>query len=118
MRRLTDFFRRLFRRPAKKEEVSVTEQGTLQGMEHSIAQHDTVQHSEPMVSRATTQQRRDTPLPPRRSVVVKHAGSQAGRQDVGRFMKHGKQLPHYRKSVKAKIQPEKEDEDEDYSFSD
>lgn len=32
-------------------------------------------------------------------------------QDVSRFMKHGHQAPWYRKSVKAKIQP---DEEEDY----
>jgi len=29
-------------------------------------------------------------------------------QDVGRFMKHGHQAPWYRKSVKAKVQPEEE----------
>jgi len=29
-------------------------------------------------------------------------------QDIGRFMKHGRQAPWYRKSVKAKIQPEDE----------
>lgn len=29
-------------------------------------------------------------------------------REVGRFMKHGRQLPEYRKSVKARIQPEEE----------
>lgn len=42
-------------------------------------------------------------------VFVPRAGVQATRQDVGKFMKHGKQSSYYRKSVKAKIQPEDED---------
>ena len=45
------------------------------------------------------------PPRPRRTIVVK-AGRQATRQDVSKFMKHGKQAPWYRKSVKAKIKPE------------
>jgi hypothetical protein len=35
----------------------------------------------------------------------------AVKQDIGKFMKHGHQAPYYRKSIKAKIQP---DEEEDY----
>lgn len=34
----------------------------------------------------------------------------ASQQDIGRFMKHGKQLPYYRKSVKAKVQPEEDEQ--------
>jgi len=41
--------------------------------------------------------------------VVPKAGGQATRQDVGKFMKHGRQAPYYRKSVKAKVKPEDED---------
>ena len=44
---------------------------------------------------------------PNRYVPV--AGSQATRQDIGRFMSHGRQSKGYRKSVKAKIQPEEND---------
>lgn len=43
-----------------------------------------------------------------RLLVVRKAGSAASRQDVGRFMKHGHQLPGYRKSVKAKVNPEED----------
>ena len=50
---------------------------------------------------------------PHEPFVIRKMGSQAGKQDIGRFMKHGHQAPWYRKSVKAKVQPE-EDEDEDY----
>lgn len=37
---------------------------------------------------------------------VRKPGSQATRQNIGRFMKHGRQLKQYRASVKAKVQPE------------
>jgi len=34
----------------------------------------------------------------------------ATRQDIGKFMKHGKQLPYYRRSVKVKVQPEEDEQ--------
>lgn len=37
-------------------------------------------------------------------------GRQATRQDISRFMKHGRQASWYRKSVKAKKRPEDENE--------
>jgi len=37
---------------------------------------------------------------------VPKPGRQATRQDISRFMKHGRQTPWYRKSVKAKKKPE------------
>jgi len=40
--------------------------------------------------------------------TVRRAGEQATRKDVSKFMKHGRQAPWYRKSVKAKIQPVEE----------
>jgi len=40
-----------------------------------------------------------------RRYVPKH-GHQATRQDISRFMKHGRQASWYRKSVKAKKRPE------------
>jgi len=43
---------------------------------------------------------------PNRYVPV--AGSQAIHQDIGRFMKHGRQASYYRKSIKARIQPNEE----------
>ena len=50
------------------------------------------------------------PQPHRRHVrttLVPKAGRKAIHQDISRFMKHrGKWSPEYRKSVKAKIQPE------------
>ena len=42
---------------------------------------------------------------PMRRYVPKH-GHQATRQDISRFMKHGRQASWYRKSVKAKKRPE------------
>lgn len=36
-------------------------------------------------------------------------------QPVGRFMKHGKQLPGYRKSTKTKISPEEEEDNANLS---
>jgi hypothetical protein len=45
---------------------------------------------------------------PHPRVIVPKAGNQAIHQDVSKFMKHGKQSPIYRKSVKAKIQPEED----------
>ena len=36
------------------------------------------------------------------ALFVQKPGSQATRQDVGKFMKHGRQLPSYRKSIKTK----------------
>ena len=42
-------------------------------------------------------------------ILVPKAGRQASRQDIGKFMKHGHQASWYRKSVKAKVQPEDED---------
>ena len=42
-------------------------------------------------------------------VTVKKAGSQATRQDVGKFMKHStRQLKTYRKSIKSKKDPNEE----------
>ena len=41
-----------------------------------------------------------------RSVMVPKAGRQATRQDIGKFMKHGRQASRYRKSVKAEKKPE------------
>jgi len=48
-------------------------------------------------------------VPEKVSMFVAKAGRQATRQDVGHFMKHGRQAPYYRKSVKAKVKPEEED---------
>ena len=46
-----------------------------------------------------------------RDHVDPHLGRpRAVNQDVSRFMKHGRQASYYRKSVKAKIQPEEEDD--------
>lgn len=42
-------------------------------------------------------------------IIVTKTGSQATRQDYGKFMKHGHQTPYYRKSIKAKVKPEDED---------
>jgi hypothetical protein len=46
----------------------------------------------------------------RRGIPLPKAGQKATRQDVSKFMKHGHQAPWYRKSVKAKIQPEEEED--------
>ena len=40
------------------------------------------------------------------SLRVPKAGRQATRQDISRFMKHGRQASWYRKSVKARKRPE------------
>ena len=47
--------------------------------------------------------------PEKVKLFVKKLGTQATRQDYGKFMKHGHQASWYRKSVKAKVQPEEED---------
>jgi len=41
-----------------------------------------------------------------RPIVVRRPGSQATRQDIGKFMKHGRQSKMYRTSIKAKVNPE------------
>lgn len=46
---------------------------------------------------------------PSEPILVKKAGNQATRQNIQHFMKHGRQAPWYRKSVKAKIKPEEDD---------
>lgn len=43
-------------------------------------------------------------------IRVPKAGSQAIRKGYGKFMKHGRQHSTYRKSVKAKKQPEEGEE--------
>ena len=45
-----------------------------------------------------------------RGIPLPKVGQKATQQNVGKFMKHGKQLKSYRKSVKAKIQPEEEED--------
>ena len=46
----------------------------------------------------------------RRLYIPKHfkPGQQAIAKGYGKFMKHGKQLPSYRKSTKARVQPEED----------
>jgi len=44
-------------------------------------------------------------------VRIPKAGSQATRQDISKFMKHGRQSPTYRKSIKAKVNPEDDEDD-------
>jgi hypothetical protein len=44
---------------------------------------------------------------PNRYVPV--AGSQAIHQDISKFMKHGRQTLEYRRSCKARIQPDEDD---------
>ena len=48
-------------------------------------------------------------VPRVRATYVPKPGQKATRQDMGKFMKHGRQAPWYRKSVKAKKRPEEED---------
>jgi hypothetical protein len=43
-----------------------------------------------------------------RTLFVPKPGSKAARKDVGKFMKHGKQLPGYRVSIKAKKKPDED----------
>lgn len=43
------------------------------------------------------------------TISIPKAGNRASRQNVSKFMKHGRQAPWYRKSVKARIQPEEEE---------
>jgi hypothetical protein len=111
MGRIAEFFRKLFRRPAKaameRSASHRVECSTPQAIEHTATQHDTVQHSEP---RTVSRQEIVNVSWPRSPVVVKHAGFQASRQPVGRFMKHGHQAPWYRKTVKAKVRPDQEEE--------
>lgn len=45
---------------------------------------------------------------PKRFTNIPKAGHQAVNQDVSKFMKHGRQSPLYRKSIKAKVKPEEE----------
>lgn len=42
------------------------------------------------------------------SLSGKETGSQASRQDIGKFIHHGRQSSMYRKSIKAKKNPEDE----------
>jgi hypothetical protein len=79
LKRISLFFRRLLHRSFKKAEAA----------------HEREKPKEEWIY----------PPRPRRTIVVK-AGRQATRQDVSKFMKHGKQASWYRKSVKAKIKPE------------
>lgn len=57
-----------------------------------------------------------TPPKPRRRIRprirrrMQKSGAQATRQDIGKFMKHGRQSSYYRGTVKARVQPEEEEE--------
>lgn len=42
-------------------------------------------------------------------LYVPKIGRNATKQDISRFMKHGRQAPWYRKSIKAKVKPEEDD---------
>ena len=44
----------------------------------------------------------------RAPLFVPKIGFNAERQDISKFMKHGRQLKTYRKSIKAKIRPEED----------
>lgn len=106
MSRIIEFFKRLFK---KQEPNPITEynkakdalglatkklveKGIDVGLDYLANKPKTEPFNEP----------RYTPL------FVPKPGSQATSQDIGKFMHHGKQAPYYRKSVKAKIQPEDE----------
>lgn len=41
-------------------------------------------------------------------VFVNRRGSQATHQDISKFMKHGRQSPQYRKSMKQHLSPEED----------
>jgi hypothetical protein len=46
---------------------------------------------------------------PHAPILISKPGSKASRQDISKFMKHsGRQLPSYRKSIKAKKKPEED----------
>lgn len=85
MGKVTDFFRRLLHYPIKKKEVVHEHK---RGSEQQRAPREELLFDRPL--------------------VVRRPGDQATKQDIGKFMRHGRQLPHYRKSVKAKVKPEEE----------
>jgi hypothetical protein len=47
----------------------------------------------------------------RRRLIVGHAGQQATRKPLDKFMKHGHQAKWYRRTVKAKVRPEEPEDD-------
>ena len=46
-------------------------------------------------------------------MLVQKAGSQASRQDISKFMKHGRQSPMYRRSIAQKKNPDDEIDEAD-----
>jgi hypothetical protein len=93
MRKLVDFLRKLLHRPIEKAEVTCEPIELVQ--DKTTSEEERVMRSEPLLSA--------------RAIVVRRSGVQATRQDIGKFMKHGRQAPWYRKSVKAKVKLEDED---------
>ena len=93
MGKVIDFLRKLLHCPIEKK-VAVREPIEL-AQDKTASEQQRVMRSEPLLSA--------------RAIVVRRSGVQATRQDIGKFMKHGRQAPWYRKSVKAKVKLEDED---------
>jgi hypothetical protein len=64
------------------------------------------QHMEDKIGSGEQRVNRETVVLFDRPIVVRRPGSQATRQDIGKFMKHGRQSKPYRRSIKAKVNPE------------
>lgn len=101
MSRIIEFFRRLFK---KQEPNPITEYRKAKE-DFGLATKKLIDKGIDVGIDALANRKAEPQYAP---LFVPKAGLQATRQDYGKFMKHGKQAPYYRKSVKAKIQPEDE----------
>jgi hypothetical protein len=92
MGKITDFFRRLLHYPIKKKEV-VHEPIELAQHKKGSQQQMVMEHRRLLYGERC---------------VVGRPGRQAAKQDISKFMKHGRQASWYRKSVKEQKKPEEE----------
>ena len=101
MSRIIEFFKRLFkkRKPNAKTEYRKAKEN------FGLATRKLIDKGIDVGIDALVNKKTEPQYAP---LFVQKAGSQATRQDYGKFMQHGKQNHYYRKSVKAKIQPEDE----------
>lgn len=102
-RRIIEFFKKLFSRNKTLEESSITE-AFFPG-EQPIEKVE-VKKDEILIHHGFIQRGRERPRP--LITRVPKPGRQATQKPIGKFMKHGRQSRYYRKTVKAKIQPEED----------
>ena len=117
MGRVTEFFRKLFRRPTQQSSVTVTEVGTtlesgtnaaLSGLE--IATPD---DAGKQLKRCESTPSKFVPSRHRSIYLQKPVQKPLGDIRAVRKMKHGHQAPWYRKSVRAQVRPEEEEDNKD-----